>query len=71
MPRSIVRLQNLNPSQSEFTMVPKTLAKAISKWPTGDLADLLNLIHVEIHKRADAAREQRSKGKRVAGRPAK
>jgi hypothetical protein len=49
-------------------MVPKTLAKAIAQWPTGDLADLLNLIHGEIHRRAD---EQRSKSKRVASRPAK
>lgn len=41
-------------------MVPKTLAKAIAQWPTGDLADLLGLIHTEIHRRAE---EQRARKK--------
>ena len=35
-------------------MVPRSLAKAISGWPTTDLAELLGLIHGEIHKRAEA-----------------
>ena len=52
-------------------MVPKTLAKAIAQWPTGDLADLLNLIHAEIHRRAEEQREKRSDSRRVASRPAK
>lgn len=53
-------------------MVPKTLAAAIRKWPSTDLAELLALIHTEIHTRADRQREaERGKGKRVASRPAK
>lgn len=43
-------------------MVPKTLAKAIASWPTTDLAELLGLIHGEIHKRAEA--DKRAKAKR-------
>jgi hypothetical protein len=42
-------------------MVPKTLAKAIAQWPTGDLADLLNLIHAEIHRRAEEQRARKAK----------
>jgi hypothetical protein len=34
-------------------MVPKTLAAAIRKWPTGDLAELLILVKVQLDKRAD------------------
>ena len=34
-------------------MVPKTLAAAIRKWPSADLAELLGLITGELHKRAD------------------
>jgi hypothetical protein len=36
-------------------MVPKTLAAAIKRWPTTDLAELFGLIHSEIHRRADEA----------------
>lgn len=36
-------------------MVPKTLAQAIKRWPTADLAELLGLIHTEIHHRAAEA----------------
>lgn len=33
-------------------MVPKTLATAIRKWPTGDLAELFLLVKVQLDKRA-------------------
>ena len=33
-------------------MVPKTLAAAIRRWPSADLAELLGLITGELHKRA-------------------
>lgn len=54
-------------------MVPKTLAQAIRKWPSTDLAELLALIHSEIHARADKQRaaQERSKSKRMAGGRAK
>ncbi len=54
-------------------MVPKTLAAAIRKWPSADLAELLALIHTEIHTRADKQRasQERSKSKRVGGRSEK
>ncbi len=44
-------------------MVPKTLAAAIRKWPSTDLAELLALIHTEIHDRAE---HQRERGKKVS-----
>jgi hypothetical protein len=54
-------------------MVPKTLAAAIRKWPSTDLAELLGLIHTEIHSRAEHQRDRdkRSKSKRVASRSEK
>jgi hypothetical protein len=33
-------------------MVPKTLATAIKKWPTADLAELLLLVKVQLDNRA-------------------
>lgn len=42
-------------------MVPKTLAKAIASWPTTDLAELLALIHTEIHRRAEADKRNAKK----------
>jgi hypothetical protein len=42
-------------------MVPKTLAAAIKRWPTTDLAELFGLIHSEIHRRAEADRGTRKK----------
>ena len=42
-------------------MVPKTLAQAIKRWPTSDLAELLGLIHSEIHQRADEAKRSAKK----------
>lgn len=46
-------------------MVPKTMAAAIRKWPTTDLAELFGLIHSEIHRRAEAEREA-AKRKKVS-----
>lgn len=46
-------------------MVPKTMAAAIRKWPTTDLAELFGLIHAEIHRRAEAEREA-AKRKKVS-----
>jgi hypothetical protein len=34
-------------------MVPKTLAAAIKRWPTADLAELLLLVKVQLDKRAE------------------
>jgi hypothetical protein len=34
-------------------MVPKTLAQAIKRWPTADLAELLLLVKVQLDKRAE------------------
>ncbi len=34
-------------------MVPKTLAAAIRKWPTADLAELFLLVRCQLEKRAD------------------
>jgi hypothetical protein len=34
-------------------MVPKTLAQAIKKWPTADLAELLLLVKVQLDRRAE------------------
>jgi hypothetical protein len=42
-------------------MVPKTLATAIKRWPTTDLAELFGLIHTEIHRRADEASKATNK----------
>jgi len=33
-------------------MVPKLLAKAIQRWPTGDLAELLLLVKTQLDQRA-------------------
>lgn len=33
-------------------MVPKTLATAIKRWPTADLAELLLLVKLQLDKRA-------------------
>ena len=33
-------------------MVPKTLAQAIKRWPTADLAELLLLVKLQLDKRA-------------------
>lgn len=33
-------------------MVPKTLAQAIKRWPTADLAELFLLVKVQLDKRA-------------------
>jgi hypothetical protein len=48
-------------------MVPKTLAKAIANWPSTDLAELLALIHTEIHRRADEATKATKKRPRHKG----
>lgn len=45
-------------------MVPKTLAQAIACWPTADLAELLGLVHAEIHSRAEHERERKAKRKK-------
>ncbi len=42
-------------------MLPKTLIRAIRAWPTTDLAELLGLLHTEIHRRAEADRGSRKK----------
>jgi hypothetical protein len=40
-------------SRSEdLAMVPKTLATAIKKWPTADLAELFLLVKCQLDKRA-------------------
>jgi len=33
-------------------MVPKTLAQAIKRWPTADLAELFLLVKLQLDKRA-------------------
>jgi hypothetical protein len=57
-------------------MVPKTLATAIKRWPTADLAELLLLVKGQLDKRAvhhaegggvEAEVAKRSKSKRVGG----
>ena len=57
-------------------MVPKTLAAAIKRWPTADLAELLLLVKVQLDKRAahhaegggvEAEVAKRGKSKRVGG----
>jgi hypothetical protein len=61
-------------------MVPKTLAAAIRKWPTADLAELLLLVKSQLDKRADhhakgggveAELAKRSKSRSVASRSSK
>lgn len=57
-------------------MVPKTLAAAIKKWPTADLAELLLLVKVQLDKRAKHHAEgggvsEAIRRKRVDARPAK
>jgi hypothetical protein len=50
-------------------MLTKTLAAAIRKWPSTDLAELLALIGSEIHSRAERQREaERTKGRKLEGR---
>jgi hypothetical protein len=53
-------------------MVPKTLATAIKRWPTTDLAELFGLIHSEIHRRADEASKASKKrpAKKLPGKAA-
>lgn len=46
-------------------MVPKTLAAAIARWPSTDLAELLGLIHTELHARAEHARERKASRKKL------
>jgi hypothetical protein len=48
-------------------MVPKTLAKAIANWPSTDLAELLALIHTEIHRRAETDRKAAKKRPKHGG----
>jgi hypothetical protein len=48
-------------------MVPKTLAAAIKRWPTTDLAELFGLIHNEIHRRAENERKAAKKRPRHKG----
>lgn len=43
------------------------MAAAIQRWPTTDLAELLGLIHTEIHRRADIEREKAQKRPRHKG----
>jgi hypothetical protein len=38
-------------------VLPKTLIRAIRAWPTTDLAELLGLLHTEIHRRAENERK--------------
>ncbi len=42
-------------------MLPKTLIRAIRAWPTTDLAELLGLLHSEIHRRAETERKAAKK----------
>ena len=50
----------------------KSFIRGLSKWPSGDLAELLLAIKEILDARAEhAAETKRSKGRSVAGRPAK
>lgn len=46
-------------------MVPKTFAAAIARWPSTDLAELLGLIHRELHTRAEHERERKAARKKL------
>ncbi len=48
-------------------MLPKTLIRAISAWPSTDLAELLALIHTEIHRRAETDRKAAKKRPKHGG----
>jgi hypothetical protein len=51
-------------------MVPKTMASAIRKWPSSDLAELLGLIHTELHIRTeDAKRSKKNRAKHKGEKP--
>lgn len=50
-------------------MVPKTLAQAIKRWPTADLAELFLLVKVQLDKRADQHRKGGGIEAEVARRP--
>jgi len=51
-------------------MVPKTMASAIRKWPSSDLAELLGLIHTELHARTEEAkRSKKSRPKHKGEKP--
>ena len=52
-------------------MVPKTLATAIKKWPTADLAELLLLVKVQLDRRAIHHAEGGGVEAEVAGRARK
>jgi len=52
-------------------MVPKTLAAAIRKWPTGDLAELLILVKTQLDKRADHHAQGGGIEEAIARRPRK
>jgi hypothetical protein len=52
-------------------MVPKTLATAIKRWPTADLAELLLLVKVQLDKRAEHHAEGGGVEAAVAGRARK
>jgi hypothetical protein len=52
-------------------MVPKTLAAAIRKWPTADLAELFLLVRCQLEKRADHHAKGGGIEAEVARRPRK
>jgi hypothetical protein len=52
-------------------MVPKTLAQAIKRWPTADLAELLLLVKCQLDKRAEHHSEGGGVEAEVARRPRK
>jgi hypothetical protein len=52
-------------------MVPKTLAQAIKRWPTADLAELFLLVKVQLDKRADHHAEGGGIEEAIARRPRK
>ena len=52
-------------------MVPKTLAQAIKRWPTADLAELLLLVKVQLDRRAIHHAEGGGVEAEVAGRARK
>ena len=50
----------------------KSFIRGLAKWPSGDLAELLLAIKEILDARAEHAAETKSsKGRSVAGRPAK
>jgi hypothetical protein len=52
-------------------MVPKTLATAIKRWPTADLAELLLLVKVQLDRRAEHHAEGGGVEAEIKKRPAK